>query len=59
MAQNDKKFCLSHSISQEPYIIHSSNLSLKGDVNFEYLPWRGESEKLKKAGGSMVFSSNA
>ena len=25
-----------------------------GEVNFDYLPWRGESEKLKKAGGSMV-----
>ena len=25
-----------------------------GEVNFDDLPWRGESEKLKKAGGSMV-----
>ena len=25
-----------------------------GEVNFNYLTWRGESEKLKKRGGSMV-----
>ena len=27
---------------------------LKGGVNFHYLPWRGDFEKLKKGGGSMV-----
>ena len=37
-------------------VIHGLGPSpfLRGEVNFDYLPLRGESEKLKKMGGSMV-----
>ena len=27
---------------------------LKGEANFNYLPWRGDFEKFKEGGGSMV-----
>ena len=40
------------------YVVRSpppSSFLKGGAVNFKYLPWRGESEKLKKKGGSGTF----
>ena len=41
-----------HTHAHTPWF--RSPLFLEGKVNFDYLPWRGEFEKLKKGGGSMV-----
>ena len=60
--QNCKK-CITFGnlriISQEgdirqQFVLFPPSFLKGGEVNFDYLPWRGESEKLKKAGGSMV-----
>ena len=57
--KEDGIFIMSQLIgAQNVMVEHSSPPSFlkvgSREVNFDYLPWRGESEKLKKAGGSMV-----
>ena len=43
-----------HGLDPLPFLKGWGGAVGRAGVNFDYLPWRGESEKLKKRDGSMV-----